>query len=118
MFSSASVFARGGGFDGREDQQKRAPVDEYYELGKTYFNSPQANGSKLEYCVLTADIGLKKLSRKSVRSFRNGSESNFTGKLLHCPEPALRIMELVPAEESDAILYYLNKRFKLSLKDG
>lgn len=113
---SSSVFANGGGgFGGIENE---TPVDKYYDLGESYFKSRSADGSRLEYCVLTRNSGLKKLSRRSVRSFRNGEESVFVDKLLHCDEPAVKIVEIVPDEERDAILYYLDKRFKLRLKNG
>ena len=94
------------------------PVDEYFELGESYYKSPRADGSRLEYCVLTDKTGLKKISRRSVRSFRNGPKSHFVNKLLHCSDPSVKIVDIVPAEETDAILYYLNKRFKLRLKDS
>ena len=113
---SASVVASGGGggFSGGFTK----PVDEYYELGKSYFRSRQANGTQLEYCVLTANDGLKKLSRRSVKSFRNGPESAFVSRLLDCSEPAVKIVEVVSADQSDAILYYLNKRFELRLQNS
>ena len=118
---STSVFAVGvGGISEFEKEILgiRKPVDKYFELGESYYKSPLADGSRLEYCVLTAETGLKKISRRSVRSFRNGPKSRFVNKLLHCSDPSVKIVEIVPAEETDAILYYLNKRFKLRLKDS
>ena len=118
---STSVFAVGvGGISEFEAEILgiRKPVDKYFELGESYYKSPLADGSRLEYCVLTAETGLKKISRRSVRSFRNGPKSRFVNKLLHCSDPSVKIVEIVPAEETDAILYYLNKRFKLRLKDS
>ena len=119
--TSTSAFARGvGGFGEWETEKLRTkkPVDKYFELGKSYYNSPLADGSRLEYCVLTANIGLKKISRRSVSSFRNGPKSRFVNKLLHCSEPSIKIVEIVPEEKTDAILYYLNKRFNIRLING
>ena len=118
---STSVFAVGvGGISEFEKEILgiRKPVDKYFELGESHYKSPLADGSRLEYCVPTAESGLKKISRRSVRSFRNGPKSRFVNKLLHCSDPSVKIVEIVPAEETDAILYYLNKRFKLRLKDS
>lgn len=92
-------------------------IDQQYELGKAYFKAPMANGEKLEYCVQT-DSGLKKLSRKSVKTFKRGSQSNFVDSLFSCVDPSVRIADAIPDGRSDAIVYYLNKRFKLRLTNS
>lgn len=114
--SSTLLASGGGGFNTGGFSSQR--IDQQYELGKSYYKAGvAANGSKLEYCVRGSD-GLKKLSRRSVRAFKNAPVSQFVDNLYHCADPALKIADAVPKDQGDAILYYLNKRFKLRLKSG
>ena len=112
MISPLAIAPGGGGFDQSSFSQNR--VDKQYETGKSYYKSRQADGSRLEYCVKTDDK-LKKLSRSSVRPFKKGPASAFIASLYSCANPELKIAEVVPDDQGDAILYYLNKRFKLRL---
>lgn len=114
--STALIASGGGGFNTGGFSSQR--IDQQYELGKSYYKAGlSANGSKLEYCVQSGD-GLKKLSRRTVRQFKNGTVSQFIDNLFHCSDPSLKIADAVPDDQGDAILYYLNKRFKLRLQNG
>lgn len=113
--SSVLLASSGGGFNTGSFSSQR--IDQQYELGKSYYKSAQADGTRLEYCIQGSN-GLKKLSRKSVRQFKNGPVSNFVGSLYNCANPQVKIADAVPQDQGDAILYYLNKRFKLRLKAG
>jgi len=113
LFASATVLASGGGgFSAGGNSNQR--VDQQYELGKSYYKSRLADGSKLEYCV-KGDSGLKKLSRRSAKQFKKGSVSAFVDSLYNCDSPDQKIADLVSDEQGNAILYYLNKRYKLRL---
>jgi len=46
------------------------------------------------------------------------ADSEFVASLYSCADPNLKIAEAVPDDQGDAILYYLNKRFKLRLSNG
>ena len=85
-------------------------VDKQYELGRSYYKS-----GKTDYCVRSGD-DVKKLSRRSAKQFKNGSVSDFVNSLYSCADPNLKIADLVPEDQGDAILHYLNKRYKLRLK--
>lgn len=115
MLSSTLLASNGGGFNTGGFSSQR--IDQQYELGKSYYKSPQANGTRLEYCIKN-DSGLSKLSRKSVKRFKNGTVSSFVDSLYNCADPAAKIADVVPDDQGDAILYYLNKRFKLRLQAG
>jgi len=116
LFASPAIFAsNGGGFDQSGFSQKK--IDQLYETGKSYYKSRQANGSRLEYCV-KGDSGLKKLSRRSVKRFKKGPASDFVGSLYSCTDPNQKIADVIPDDQGEAILYYLNKRFKLRLANG
>lgn len=111
FFATAAAASGGGGYNSGSVKQ----VDRQYELGKSYYKSRLADGSKLKYCVKT-DSELKKLSRRSVKQFKFGSASDFANALHNCENPQQRIADLVTNEQGRAILHYLNKRFKLQLQ--
>jgi len=114
-FSGTSLASGGGGFDTSGFSSQR--IDQQYELGKSYYSANQPNGSQLQYCVKKGSE-LNKLSRRSVRSFKRGPASAFIDSLYNCNNPNERIADLVADDQGDAILYYLNKRFKLRLSNG
>ena len=103
----------GGGY--KNDTSAQPGIDRLYEEGKSYYRAKLADGTQLEYCI-KGDSGLTKLSRKSVKPFKKGLSVEFINRLYSCTDPNLKIVDAVPANQSDAILYYLDKRFKLKLK--
>ena len=113
VLSPLALASGGGGFNQSGFSSKR--IDQQYELGKSYYKGAQANGSQIEYCVKKGE-SLSKLGRRSVRSFKNGPASNFVDSLYSCSDPTLKIADTVDDEQGQAILYYLNKRFKLRLQ--
>jgi len=113
--SSLATASSGGGFNQSGLSSQR--IDQQYEAGKSFYKSPQADGSRLEYCV-KSDSGLKKLSRRSVKSFKRGPATAFVDSLYSCADANLKIADAGPDDQGDAILYYLNKRFKLRLTAG
>ncbi len=115
VMSQAAFASSGGAY--RQNQSSQNKVDKEYELGKSYYRAAQADGTRLEYCVKDGD-SLKKLSRRSVKPFKSGLVSNFSDSLYNCADASVKIFDIVADEQSNAILYYLNKRFKLRLKQN
>ena len=116
LFVSASVLASsGGGFNTGGHSSQR--IDQQYELGKSYYKARQADGTQLQYCIKDND-SVKKLSRRSVRKFKNAAATDFVNSLYNCAAPDQKIVDLVNEEQGTAVLYYLNKRFKLRLKSS
>jgi len=115
LISPLASASSGGGFDQSGFSQKK--VDQQYELGKSFYKARQADGSRLEYCV-KSDKGFKKLSRRSVKQFKKGPVSNFVDSLYSCSNSSQKIADVVSDDQGSAILYYLNKRFKLRLQNG
>lgn len=112
VLSPLALASSGGGFNQSGFSSKR--IDQQYELGKSYYKTTVVDGARLEYCVKSGD-SLKKLSRGSVKSFKRGLASDFIASLHSCADPSLKIVDAVDEEKGQAILYYLNKRFKLRL---
>ena len=115
LASSLATASTGGGFN--FSSSARSSVDQQYEDGKAYYKSRQADGSRLEYCV-KGDDSFEKLSRHTVRPFKRGPASEFVSSLYSCDDPDLKIADALSEDEGTAILYYLNKRFKLRLANG
>ena len=115
ILSPLAMASGGGGFGQGGYSQKK--VDQQYQLGRTYYKAKQADGSTLTYCIKKGD-SVSKLSRKSVKPYKRGTVSAFVDSLYSCDNPELTISELVDDNQGEAILYYLNKRFKLKLKQG
>ena len=114
IFSPVILASGGGGFSSGSYAKK---VDQYYELGKTYYQSSTINGSPIEYCVKDSD-DLKKLSRRTAKQFKSKPASEFANSLYSCDDPSLKLADALGRDQGDAILYYLNKRYKLSLRNG
>jgi len=112
LISPLAQASSGGGFDQGGFSQRK--IDQQYELGKSYYKARQADGSRLEYCVKSGD-SLSKLSRRSVAKFKRGPTGDFVNSLYSCADPNLKIADIIAEDQGDAILYYLNKRFKLRL---
>lgn len=115
FLSPFAMASSGGGFGQGGYSQKK--VDQQYEIGRSYYKGKQADGSTLTYCIKKGD-SLSKLSRKSVKPYKKGTVSAFVDSLYSCADPDVKISELVGDSQGQAILYYLNKRFKLRLKQG
>ena len=112
---SPAILASGGAGISSGGFSKR--VDQYYELGKTYYQSSTVNGSRLEYCVKGGN-DLERLSRRTAKQFKSRPASEFANSLYSCSDPSLKIADALSGDQGDAILYYLNKRYKLGLRNG
>lgn len=111
LIANASFASGGGGFG----ENSVHTVDQQYELGKSVYKSRLPDGSKLAYCVKT-EKGLKKISRRAVKPFKKGPASAFVNSLYNCQQPNVKIADLITGDQGSAVLYYLNKRYKLRLK--
>lgn len=114
ILSPMAFASGGGGFNTSGFSQKK--VDQLYELGKSYYKARQANGTRLEYCVKNGD-SLKKISRRALKPFKKQPASTLINNLYSCSNPSLKIADAVADDQGEAILHYLNKRFKLRLKN-
>lgn len=112
MLSGPVSASGGGGFNQGSFSQRN--IDKLYEQGKALYKNGTASSGKVKYCVQTGS-GLTKLSRKSVKAYKKGSAATFANNLYNCDQPDVRIAQLVSEDEGQAILHYLNKRFKLRL---
>jgi len=107
MTIGSSIASASGGGGIKSSTSTQPKVDRLYEEGKSYYKAKLVDGTRLEYCIKD-NSGLTKLSRST----------DFVNSLYSCADPGLKIADAISADQGDAILYYLNKRFKLKLKNG
>lgn len=112
--SGGSGFPRASGPIGPGLQRQ---VDEIYEFGKAAYKGRIEGTEKIKYCVKHKDK-LKKVKRSTVKQFRNGPTLNFARALLDCKQPDRLALTTMEREHVPAVLYYLNKRYRLELEES
>lgn len=106
-------FASGSGDYGQETVfQKKA--DHLYEEGKSYYYARGADGKRIDYCIKNGDQ-LERVSRRSLRQFESTSAEELSAHLCDCDQPDQMIDAKLNEREVAAVVYYLNKRYHLSL---
>ena len=107
----------GGGFGYSWGSGDQETVDQKYEAGKFYFNSAKVNGKKIWYCVKNGEE-MQRLSRRSLKPFENSTTSDLSDNLYNCDQPEQLIADQINHDQVSAVVYYLNKRYRLSLSSN
>jgi len=114
LFAGASAcFASGTGDYGQEGLFQ-TKADHFYEEGKTIFYAKGADGKPVNYCIKQAEQ-LERVSRRTLRQFENTSAEELSAHLRNCDQPEQMIEEQFDDRQLSAMIYYLNKRYRLSL---
>ncbi|MBX2869125.1 MAG: hypothetical protein KTR18_10645 [Acidiferrobacterales bacterium] len=114
LLFAASATAFSSGTESYGTAYKTKKVDQLYEKGKASYYAKDTNGQRLRYCVKT-DENVQKVSRKSLKTFAGTSETELTNNLVSCDSPDSKITSIVDSEQVSAMVYYLNKRYRLNL---
>lgn len=109
--------SRGGGYGGGY----RSAADPIYDRGKALFNGRARAHRGLAVCVAEdtddgASVEGVRASRSSLRDYRRGTVRALAERLVHCDAPTQLVGNQLDAEEFQALLYYMNKRYALKLK--
>ncbi len=118
LISASSIaFASGGGGSYGSYSTPSEPVDTKYEYGKSVYQGRANNVPKIKYCV---DNGKEKvkLKRSSLRPFKGGTVDSLTAKLYDCDNLNTLIGEKISTRDFSYVIYYLNKRYRLNLRNG
>lgn len=110
---SAVAFASGTGDYGQEGLYQNN-VDTLYEEGKSYYYARGDDGKRIDYCIKKGDQ-LERVSRRSLKQFVNTSADELSAHLCDCDEPGKMIDGRLDDRQLGAVIYYLNKRYRLSL---
>jgi len=121
--ASASVFASGGGGygggggGGFGSSPPKRQIDQTYEVGKAIYNGRQSGFPKLSYCVLS-DGEKVPVKSKSIKQYKKSSYSDLSASLYNCDTPDNLVANELSRDGLLHVLYYLNKRYRLSLKSS
>lgn len=114
LFAGTSAsFASGTGDYGQESLFQ-TKADHFYEQGKSIFYAKGADGNPINYCIKKAEQ-LERVSRRSLRQFENTSAEELSAHLRDCDQPEQMIEQQFNDRQLSAMIYYLNKRYRLSL---
>ena len=113
-------FLDRGGFYGVD----RLTSDPDFALGQEIYlgRSKTFRGLKVCVAIKSADEDpdapkAAPVSRKLMRSFKGQNVTALTTRLVDCSEPEKRLALLLDRREFRALVYYINKRFRLLLKE-
>ena len=112
MLATNLTMASGSGDYGGNSGYVR--IDRLYEAGKAQYYAPDTSGQRIRYCVKDGDL-ISKVSRKTLRSFSGTSADELSSSLYHCDQPETSISETLQGDQLKAVVYYLNKRYRLGL---
>jgi len=108
-----TIFSGGGGYS--------AParvVDQNYEAGKNIYNGRSDAYGKLKFCVVNTVTGDKvPLKRSVLKPYKKTTVLTFAENLYDCNNPEQQMIQNLDANDMNLVLYYLDKRYKLKLKN-
>jgi len=93
--------------------------DENYEKGKAIY---QGSGEhvKYQYCVpdIKGDDPAKRIpmKRRAMKAFKKMTVVEFVKQLYDCDKPENWVLNYLDKEDAGYVVYYLNAKFKLKLK--
>ena len=90
------------------------PIDDNYEYGKSLYFGRVDGVVKQQYCVVVDDAKVP-VKRKSLKSYKKGSVSHLVNNLYLCNQPDKLAGAEMEMHNFRFVIYYLNKRFRLSL---
>lgn len=110
---SFNVFASGIGSYG-QDEGSAVRIDRLYESGKSVYYAKGSGGESVQYCI--NDGGqVERVSRRTLKPFVGSSVDDLTARLVRCDDAENPVSQHLSQDEVDAVMYYLNKRYRLSL---
>lgn len=113
---AASGSSGGGGYGSDYSTPQPKVVDQRYELGKAIYLGRAPNTKKYKYCV-EVDGKPKKIKSSRLKPFKNGTRQALADALINCKQPDQRVLSQLDKGQQSYVLYYLNKRYKLRLRN-
>ena len=115
----------GGGGYGSPSPANSRLSDPLYDVGKSLYQGRNRRHRGLQICLLETpanERSTKKatdqvpLSRKHIRGHRNSTVLELTTQMVRCGEPETAITSVLSTSDLEALLHFLNKRYRLRLK--
>lgn len=97
------------------------PLDKTFTLGKSIYMGRGRKVRGLRVCLSVKEVdgdGLTaiRLSRRVLKPFKGGSIIALTSRLVDCRAPKSQVALILGRTEFRALVYFMNKRFRLDLK--
>lgn len=115
--ASGSSSSSGGSYNSRGFENRSAQVDTYYEHGKTIFKNRKSTYPDFSFCIaseLDESIATK-IKRKNMKFLKETSVQTVAENLVNCDQPDQLALHVLNRDDLIAVIYYLNKRYKLKL---
>ena len=118
LFSTAILASGSGGYGG-DTRFKNTPrqTDPVYEHGKAIFKGRSANYKKVKFCLKDDEKaeGFKKIKSRNIKPFKETSYEEISQHIVICDNPEQLARQLLSREDILALIYYLDKRYRLKL---
>ena len=105
----------GGGGGGYTGQTQQRQVDQTYEVGKAIYNGRQSGFPKLSYCVVSEGEKVP-VKSKTIKPYKRLTYNELAANLYNCDNPDSLVSSELSRDGLLHVLYYLNKRYRLSLR--
>jgi len=79
------------------------------------YNGRSREVEKVKYCVTGEEEGTP-VKRSSLRPFKGQTYNELASNLYDCNNPDKALLDYVSSSQAAHIIYYLDKRYKLSLQ--
>ena len=113
VFSPNLIASGGGGYS----SEPAKPVDQAYETGKSIFFG-RINGERITYCIVDSNNASDKpivVKRRTMKKLKGLEYSQVAERLYNCKKPSESMTSLLTKGQVNSVMYYLNKRYRLSL---
>ncbi len=115
-FASGTRSPGSGGYtSGNSSRPTRSAEDITYEYGKSIFTGRSVRYGRIKFCVPDASNKLSKVKKSTLKLFAGVSVKEFSNNLYDCNSPNQKIMTVLKKADLTALVFYLNKRYKLRL---
>ena len=107
----------GGGFSTGTVAPQRQ-TDPVYEHGKAIYKGRVSSYKDISVCILseTDEAGFSKVKSKTIKHLKSTSYNEVAKNLVTCDDKDQLVFNLLSRNDTIALIYYLDKRYKLKLK--
>lgn len=114
-FIASSSFAFGPMMTvGKSNARSMVTVDKNFLAGKTIVANRDKTIGKIKLC-LKSDNGYIPVKRSTLKPYVHATYDQFIDSLHECDKPETSIVERLGEDNTDNVVYYFNRRYKLEL---
>ena len=117
LFCYASGTTGDSGSYGQSDSKPTRQIDQVYERGKAIYTGRSKQYRKYKFCIIdkTSQKPVK-ITSKRLKPFKKTTYQQVANEIVKCDEADKAITSIVHIDDLALIVYYLDKRYRLKLK--